>query len=49
MYVYDYESAQLIQKYIGPALAGAGLSTEIWAYDHNTGRHLIRGNYLDNC
>ncbi|OOF90360.1 glycoside hydrolase family 30 protein [Aspergillus carbonarius ITEM 5010] len=36
MYVYDYESAQLIQDYIGPALASAGLSTEIWAYDHNT-------------
>ncbi|PWY76025.1 glucan endo-1,6-glucosidase BGN16.3 [Aspergillus sclerotioniger CBS 115572] len=36
MYVYDYESAQLIQNYIGPALANAGLSTEIWAYDHNT-------------
>ncbi|GKZ25190.1 endo-1,6-beta-D-glucanase neg1 [Aspergillus brasiliensis] len=36
MYVYDYESAQLIQEYIGPALADAGLSTEIWAYDHNT-------------
>ncbi|GAQ11766.1 endo-1,6-beta-D-glucanase neg1 [Aspergillus lentulus] len=36
MYVYDYESAQLIQNYIGPALASAGLNTEIWAYDHNT-------------
>lgn len=38
MYVYDYESAQLIQNYVGPALAGAGLDTDIWAYDHNTGK-----------
>lgn len=37
MYVADYESAQLIQNYIGPALANAGLKTDIWAYDHNTG------------
>ncbi|PWY86751.1 beta-1,6-glucanase [Aspergillus heteromorphus CBS 117.55] len=36
MYVFDYESAQLIQDYVGPALADAGLSTKIWAYDHNT-------------
>ncbi|EAW15357.1 glycoside hydrolase family 30 protein [Aspergillus clavatus NRRL 1] len=36
MYVFDWESAQLIQNYIGPALANAGLNTEIWAYDHNT-------------
>lgn len=38
MYVYADESAQLIQNYIGPALSAAGLDTEIWAYDHNTGR-----------
>ena len=37
MYVFDYESAQLIQNYIGPALAQAGLDTKVWAYDHNTG------------
>lgn len=37
MYVYDYESAQLIQNYVGPALSSAGLNTAIWAYDHNTG------------
>jgi O-glycosyl hydrolase len=37
MYVFDYESAQLIQNYIGPALASAGLDTKVWAYDHNTG------------
>lgn len=37
MYVYADESTQLIQKYVGPALSSAGLSTGIWAYDHNTG------------
>lgn len=37
MYVYEDESAQLIQNYIGPALSSAGLDTDIWAYDHNTG------------
>ncbi|KAI5360547.1 Putative glycoside hydrolase family 30, glycosyl hydrolase, all-beta [Septoria linicola] len=36
MYMYDYEQGQLIQYHIGPALAKAGLSTSIWAYDHNT-------------
>ncbi|PYH87817.1 glycoside hydrolase [Aspergillus ellipticus CBS 707.79] len=36
MYVFDYESAQLIQNYVGPALADANLNTQIWAYDHNT-------------
>ncbi|PYH42545.1 glycoside hydrolase family 30 protein [Aspergillus saccharolyticus JOP 1030-1] len=36
MYVYAYESADLIEKYVGPALAQAGLSTKVWAYDHNT-------------
>lgn len=39
MYVYADESAQLIQNYVGPALSKAGLSTDIWAYDHNTGMH----------
>ena len=37
MYVYADESAGLIQDNLGPALASAGISTEIWAYDHNTG------------
>ena len=37
MYMFDYEQADLIQGYVGPALSKAGLSTEIWAYDHNTG------------
>ncbi|PTU22257.1 hypothetical protein P175DRAFT_0507125 [Aspergillus ochraceoroseus IBT 24754] len=36
MYVYDYEAGQLIRDYIGPEISKAGLSTEIWAYDHNT-------------
>ncbi|PYI24016.1 putative beta-1,6-glucanase [Aspergillus japonicus CBS 114.51] len=36
MYVYAYESADLIEKYVGPALAQAGLDTKVWAYDHNT-------------
>ncbi|KAJ5730576.1 beta-1-6-glucanase [Penicillium malachiteum] len=36
MYVYADESAQLIQNYIGPALADANLATKVWAYDHNT-------------
>ncbi|KAJ5197824.1 Endo-1-6-beta-D-glucanase neg1 [Penicillium cinerascens] len=36
MYVYADESAQLIQNYVGPAISNAGLSTDIWAYDHNT-------------
>ncbi|KAH8819272.1 beta-1,6-glucanase Neg1 [Xylogone sp. PMI_703] len=30
------QSAQLIQNNVGPALKSAGLSTQIWAYDHNT-------------
>lgn len=38
MYVFADESAQLIQNYIGPAIANAGLNTDIWAYDHNTGK-----------
>jgi glucosylceramidase len=37
MYMFDYEQADLIQNYIGPALANAGLNTKVWAYDHNTG------------
>ena len=37
MYVFSYESGDLIQNYIGPALKAAGLDTAVWAYDHNTG------------
>ena len=38
MYVYADESAGLIQDNVGPAIRSAGLSTQIWAYDHNTGK-----------
>lgn len=43
MYMFDYEQADLIQNYVGPALSNAGLDTKIWAYDHNTGKE----NYHD--
>ncbi|OBT84343.1 hypothetical protein VE02_07266 [Pseudogymnoascus sp. 03VT05] len=36
MYIAADESTSLIQNNIGPALKSAGLTTEIWAYDHNT-------------
>ncbi|RAO72515.1 uncharacterized protein BHQ10_008527 [Talaromyces amestolkiae] len=36
MYMFDYEQGDLIQSYVGPALASAGLDTAVWAYDHNT-------------
>lgn len=39
MYVYDWEAADLIQKFIGPAFSNANLDTQIWAYDHNTGMY----------
>ena len=39
MYVAADQSTSLIQNNVGPALKAAGLSTEIWAYDHNTGKH----------
>lgn len=38
MYVYADESGNLIQQNVGPALRAAGLSTGVWAYDHNTGK-----------
>lgn len=38
MYMFDYEAGILIKNFVGPALAAAGLSTSIWAYDHNTGK-----------
>ena len=38
MYVYADESGSLIQNNVGPALRSAGLSTGVWAYDHNTGK-----------
>lgn len=33
------ESAGLIQNNVGPALRGAGLDTQVWAYDHNTDQY----------
>lgn len=37
MYVYADESGDIISQNVGPALQSAGLDTQIWAYDHNTG------------
>lgn len=37
MYVYADEAGDIISQNVGPALQNAGLSTQIWAYDHNTG------------
>lgn len=42
MYMFSDEQASLIQNYIGPALAAAGLNTKVWAYDHNTGKFIIQ-------
>lgn len=39
MYMFANEQGTLIQNYIGPALANAGLATKVWAYDHNTGMY----------
>jgi glucosylceramidase len=41
MVIQPDESGQLIRDYVGPALKAAGLDTEIWAYDHNTGKLLV--------
>lgn len=38
MYVFADESADIISQNVAPALKAAGLSTQIWAYDHNTGK-----------
>lgn len=38
MYVYADESGDIISQNVGPALSAAGLSTQVWAYDHNTGK-----------
>jgi glucan endo-1,6-beta-glucosidase len=42
MYVAADQSTSLIQNNVGPALRAAGLSTQIWAYDHNTGKCVSR-------
>jgi glucosylceramidase len=41
MVIESVESGQLIHDFVGPALRRAGLETEIWAYDHNTGKPLV--------
>ncbi len=43
MYVAADQSTSLIQNNVGPALKAAGLSTQIWAYDHNTGSYFRWG------
>lgn len=40
MIIEPAEAGQLIHDFVGPALRKAGLETEIWAYDHNTGKPL---------
>lgn len=47
MYMFSYEQGDLIQNYVAPALKAAGLSTKIWAYDHNTG--MFRSSSLIDC
>jgi O-glycosyl hydrolase len=42
MVIEPAESGELIRDYVGPALRRAGLETEIWAYDHNTGMSCVR-------
>jgi len=37
MYISAENATTLIGKFVGPALRNANLSTQIWAYDHNTG------------
>lgn len=37
MYLPANESTSIIQNHVGPSLKKAGLHTEVWAYDHNTG------------
>ncbi|KAK3180076.1 hypothetical protein K4F52_008568 [Lecanicillium sp. MT-2017a] len=36
MYIYADESGALIRDNVGPALDNAGISADIWAFDHNT-------------
>lgn len=37
LYIFADESGALVRDKVGPALRNAGLNTQIWAYDHNTG------------
>ncbi|KAJ6441190.1 glycoside hydrolase family 30 protein [Purpureocillium lavendulum] len=36
MYIFADESGALIRDNVGPAIKQAGLTTQIWAFDHNT-------------
>lgn len=52
MYVYDYESAALIQNFVGPAITRAtspSLNTQIWGYDHNLDQPVYAQRVLDNA
>jgi O-glycosyl hydrolase len=49
MYIYADEAGKLIQNHIGPALASAGLRTQIWAYDHNTDQPSYPQTVLNNA
>ncbi|EEA19831.1 Endo-1,6-beta-D-glucanase neg1 [Talaromyces marneffei ATCC 18224] len=49
MYMLDSEQGSLIQSYVGPALASAGLKTAIWAYDDNTDVPSFPQNVLDTA
>jgi O-glycosyl hydrolase len=42
MIIEPVESGELILNHVAPALREAGLETEIWAYDHNTGMPVLR-------
>lgn len=38
MIINASQSTELIQNHVGPALKKAHIDTQIWAYDHNTGK-----------
>lgn len=48
MYLYDYESALLIKNQVGPALANASLTTQIWGHDHNLDQPSYPQTILNN-
>lgn len=49
MYVYADESGDIISQNVGPALRSAGLSTQVWAYDHNTGKPTCPVHHERGC
>ncbi|KAH8692100.1 putative beta-1,6-glucanase Neg1 [Talaromyces proteolyticus] len=49
MHMLASEQAHLIQNYVGPALANAGLKTKIWAHDDNTNVPSYPQTVLDNA